>query len=94
MADGASFRTPATWPAWPRLHQALTARSSLWAVCRCGREAAIDPNPWVSQGLGRHATVHLETRLRCLCGARRARLEIRGLAEAPERGAGGIYVFR
>ncbi len=93
MADGA-FRIVETWPAWPRLNQALAARSSLWAVCRCGREAVIDPHPWVGQGLGRQATALLETRLRCVCGARRARLEIRGLSEAPQGGAGGIYVFR
>jgi hypothetical protein len=93
MADGA-YRVSQAWPAWPRLNQALAARSSLWAVCACGREAPIDPRPWVAQGLARQATVHLETRLRCFCGARRARLEIRGLAEAPADGAGGIYVFR
>jgi hypothetical protein len=95
MADGASHRiVTETWPAWPRLSQALAARSSLWAVCRCGRESPIDPRPWVGQGLTRQATAHLETRLRCLCGARRARLEIRGLAEAPPHGAGEIYVWR
>jgi len=94
MADGASHRRTADWPAWPRLNQALAARSSLWAVCGCGREAAIDPRPWVRQGLGRQATAYLETRLRCVCGARRAALEIRGLAEVPVRGAGGIYIFR
>ena len=94
MAEGASHRSFDGWPAWPRLSQALSARSSLWAVCRCGREAPIDPRPWVGQGLARQATAHLETRLRCLCGARRARLEIRGLSEAPASGAGGIYVFR
>jgi hypothetical protein len=93
MADGASHRISSDWPAWPRLGQALAARSSLWAVCSCGREAVIDPQPWVGQGLARQATAHLETRLRCLCGARRAHLEIRGLAEAPPR-TGGIYVFR
>ena len=94
MADGAPNRLVDTWPAWPRLSQALATRSSLWAVCRCGREARIDPRPWVGQGLSRQATAHLETRLRCLCGARRARLEIRGLAEAPQGATGGIYVFR
>jgi hypothetical protein len=95
MADGAQkLSISAAWPAWPRLNQALAARSSLWAICGCGREAPIDPKPWVGQGLARQATAHLETRLRCLCGARRARLEIRGLAEAPAEGAGGIYVFR
>jgi hypothetical protein len=95
MADGAQkLSISAAWPAWPRLNQALAARSSLWAICACGREAPIDPKPWVSQGLARQATAHLEARLRCLCGARRARLEIRGLAEVPLDGAGGIYVFR
>jgi hypothetical protein len=94
MADGASHRAFDGWPAGPRLSQALAARSSLWAVCRCGREAVIDLRLWVGQGLGRQATAGLETRLRCLCGARRARLEIRGLAEAPIRGAGGIHIFR
>jgi hypothetical protein len=94
MADGATRVLSDNWPAWPRLSQAVLPRSSLWAVCACGREAAIDPGPWVAMGLGRQATSNLETRLRCLCGARRARLEIRGLAEAPGRGAGGIYAFR
>jgi hypothetical protein len=94
MADGASHRQIETWPAWPRLSQAMATRSSLWAICRCGREAVIDPHPWIRQGLGCQATANLENRLRCLCGARRAKLEIRGLAEAPFGATGGIYVFR
>jgi len=93
MADGA-YGLAQGWPASPRLDRALAARSSLWAVCACGREAAIDPRGWVGQGLMRQATACLETRLRCVCGARRARLEIRGLAEAPQGMTGGIYVFR
>jgi hypothetical protein len=94
MADGAFHRSTGLQPADPRLNHALAARRSLWAVCRCGREAAVDPAPWVCQGLGRQAVLQLETRLRCLCGARRVRLEIRGLAEAPHGVTGGIYVFR
>ena len=95
MADGAhQYPVSAAWPSWPRLNQALAARSSLWAICGCGREAPIDPKPLVGQGLARQATAHLESRLRCVCGARRARLEIRGLAEAPARNVGGIYIFR
>lgn len=77
-----------------RLAQALTPRSSLWAVCRCGREAAIDPTAWLGQGLKRQPLAGLEARLRCECGARRARLEIRGLSEAPSGPTGGIHVFR
>lgn len=94
MADGAIQSLNHAWPAWPRLSQALAPRSSLWAICGCGREAVIDPKPWVAQGLSRQATAYLEPRLRCVCGARRARLEIRGLAEAPSGLAGGIHVFR
>ncbi|MEO8114699.1 MAG: hypothetical protein ABI655_09975 [Phenylobacterium sp.] len=72
----------------------MAARSSLWARCACGREAAIDPAPWIAQGLGRQSVAHLEQRLRCLCGARCVRLEARGLAEAPPGVTGGIFVFR
>ena len=94
MADGTNLRIEA-WPAGDtRLSRALAARSSLWARCACDREAAVDPRPWLAQGLGRQTVDELEGRLRCLCGARRARLEIRGLAEAPGGGVGGIYVFR
>jgi hypothetical protein len=94
MADGTAHRIAnSSWEAL-RLGQALAARSSLWAVCACGREAVIDPTPWVGQGLRRQALAHLEPRLRCQCGARRARLEIRGLAEAPAGPTGGIHIFR
>lgn len=78
----------------PRLAQALTPRSSLWAVCGCGREATIDPAAWLGQGLKRQPLAVLEPRLRCECGARQARLEIRGLSEAPSGPTGGIHVFR
>ena len=95
MADGASsYRVVSGWPVHPKLSAALAPRSSLWATCRCGREAVIDPRSWVSQGLSRQATESLEARLRCLCGARRVQLEIRGLAEAPSGRTGGIYLFR
>lgn len=77
-----------------KLAQALLARSSLWAICVCGREAMIDPAPWVGQGLRRQPLSQLEPRLRCACGARRASLEIRGLAQAPDGPTGGIHVFR
>jgi len=77
-----------------KLAQALVARSSLWAVCGCGREAVIDAEPWVSQGMKRQPLALLEPRLRCQCGARRVPLEIRGLAEAPDGPTGGIHIFR
>jgi len=81
MADGALILAHPKPQAWPQLRQTQAPRSSLWAVCGCGCEARIDPRPWIGQGL------------RCACGARWARLEIRGLSEAPP-GAGGIFAFR
>ena len=94
MADGNTHQIAALPYGAPRLGQATAARSSLWAVCRCGRAAGIDPRPWICQGLGRHPVEALEARLRCVCGARRVSLEVRGLAEAPSGVTGGIYVFR
>ena len=94
MADGTSQRIASLRPVPPRLSLALAPRSSVWAVCACGRESVIDPRAWLGQGLSRQPLAHLEPRLRCQCGARRARLEIRGLAQAPEAPAGGIIVFR
>ena len=77
-----------------RLAAASMSSSRLWARCGCGREAPINPALWIAQGLGRQPVEALENRLRCLCGARRARLEIRRPAATPNSGAGGIYVFR
>jgi len=94
MADGGRYLAREQGFGEARLGWALAARSSLWARCACGREAVIDPRPWVAQGLRRQIVGDLEHRLRCVCGARRAQLEIRGLAEAPGGGAGGIFVFR
>lgn len=94
MADG-SRRFAREWSfGEARLGWATAARSSLWARCACGREASVDPQPWLAQGLSRQTLQDLEHRLRCACGARRAQLEIRGLAEAPGGGVGGIHVFR
>ncbi|MBL8556445.1 MAG: hypothetical protein JNL41_19380 [Phenylobacterium sp.] len=94
MADG-SRNLAREWSfGEARLGWATAARSSLWARCGCGREAVVDPRPWIAQGLGRQLVRDLEHRLRCVCGARQAQLEIRGLAEAPGNGAGGIHVFR
>lgn len=94
MADGGRYLARDWSYGEARLGWATQARSSLWARCRCGREAVVDPRPWIAQGLSRQVLHDLEERLRCVCGARRAALEIRGMAEAPAGGAGGIHVFR
>jgi hypothetical protein len=92
MADGTW--TPSEAAASLPLGQAA-ARGRLWAACRCGREAALDAQGWLSQGLARHALSELEERVRCGCGARRVRLEVRPASDAPRAsGPAGIYVFR
>jgi hypothetical protein len=94
MADGTTWRTGGEPDTPARLGHALAGRATLWARCGCGEEAVLDPTPWLGQGLSRHRLNDLENRLRCGCGARQARLEIRGLAEAPQGVAGAIFIFR
>ena len=94
MADGTSWRAMEQAAGPGRLGQVLAGRSTLWAKCGCGQQAVLDPSPWLGQGLARHPLPELEGRLRCACGARQARLEIRGLAEAPAEVGGGIFIFR
>lgn len=94
MADGNSGLTPAPPRAGAKLGEALAGRATLWARCGCGRQAVLDPASWLAQGLARQPLASLETRLRCICGAREARLEIRGLCEAPRGERGEIFIFR
>ena len=94
MADGNRYLAREWTVGDARLGWATAARSSLWARCACGQEATVDPRPWLAQGLSRQTLQDLEHRLRCTCGARRAQHEMRGLADAPGGGAGGIHVFR
>ena len=95
MADGNCWQDTTTGGrAAPRLGQVRAERATLWARCGCGEQAVLDPAPWLDLGLARHPLPLLEERLRCRCGARRAKLEIRGLAEAPPRASGGIFIFR
>jgi len=78
------------------LPERLPAGLALEARCGepgCGARATIDPASWLAQGLAGAALDRLETRLRCACGARRARLEIAPRqTQAPGRAS--IYVFR
>lgn len=94
MADGSWHQAAEAKSPAIRLGQAASGRATLWALCGCGAAAVLDPTPWLGQGLSRHPLAELEDRVRCRCGARHARLEIRGLAEAPQGTAGGIFIFR
>jgi hypothetical protein len=90
MADG-SLQAGAETHGSPRLCDVKWG-ARLIARCRCGCEAEIDPAPWLAQGLGSARLTHLEARLRCACGARRA--ELQRLWTGVRRPRGGIWVFR
>lgn len=67
---------------------------ALWARCEvvsCGARAPIDTAAWERRGLAEARLADLEPRLRCVCGARRARLS----AGPPVAtyGRGPIYPF-
>ena len=59
----------------------------------CGADAAIDPAPWIAQGLAGTSLARLESRLRCVCGERRASLEIEPSPPASDIQP-AIYMFR
>jgi hypothetical protein len=90
MADGSPQSRAETHES-PRLCD-LRCGARLIARCRCGCEAEIDPAPWLAQGLGSARLTHLEDRLRCACGARRA--ELQRLWTGERRPRGGIWMFR
>jgi len=67
---------------------------AVWAWCEvpsCGARAPIDTRNWERRGLAEARLADLETRLRCACGARRARLSAGPRVATYGRGA--IYPF-
>lgn len=79
----------------PTIQNTLAAATAdggrLLARCACGAEAAIDPAPWLREGLAAQPLWSLEDRLRCLCGARSARL----IAAEPHTAlAAGVAIYR
>ena len=83
----------ADWRRSPRLAEAVAGGLWLTAACGCGARGGIDPADWLREGLGRLRLTALEDRLRCGCGARRARLS--GCRAPMNDGdLGPIHVFR
>ncbi len=68
----------------------------LRAACAvCGRRVVFDPLPWIEQGLAGLPLRSFEGRLRCVCGARRARLEVwSGPSPQDALPDRSIYAFR
>lgn len=64
-------------PARLALADACDGHGRLGAVCEvtaCRARGVIDARHWLAMGLGSLRLGYFEDRLRCLCGARRARL--------------------
>ena len=92
MADDS--RTPAATGPQTTLSQVDGSGHALWACCEvasCGARAPIDTRNWERRGLGEARLTDLEPRLRCVCGARRARLSAGPRVATYGRGA--IYPF-
>lgn len=98
LADGSNFSPAQTLGAAASLTlgQAAAQGLGLMAACgapNCDRRAACDPAPWLAQGLRALPLSALETRLRCVCGGRSARLE--PCAEPrPARSRAELFIFR
>ena len=60
----------------------------------CDRRTVFDPSPWIAERLGGLRMEYFETRLRCLCGARSATLEIWSGPAPTETGGRQIFAFR
>lgn len=75
------------------LRACLGDHRHLIARCACGRTAPCDPARWIAQGLGDLPLHAFATRLRCVCGARQAELEL-GLGPCAPTPHPAIYAFR
>lgn len=79
----------------PCLSQALGHGRYLRARCRCQRTAVIAAAQWAAEGLADQRLSRLSDRLRCLCGARSASLEIvNGEPDPAQAASRAIYRFR
>lgn len=73
MADGSFDWTARDKP----LLQCVAPDRHLVARCpSCDRTTVCDPTPWVGEGLGGAPLRAFSDRMRCVCGSRRAVLEV------------------
>lgn len=77
-----------------RLADSVGPERHLVAHCAsCDRAAPCDPTPWFKEGLATLPLRSFQTRLRCVCGCRQARLEVQaGAYTRPNRS--DLYIFR
>jgi hypothetical protein len=65
----------------------------LRATCAaCHRQVVVNAAAWLAEGLGGLRLTHFEARLRCLCGARSARLEV--WPGPPPEGSAELSIYR
>ena len=80
----------------PESLQAVGLDRHLLARCGapgCERTSPCDPTPWMEEGLGDLPLRAFAPRLRCVCGSRRAMLEIHPGALVPAAHP-DIHIFR
>lgn len=88
MADGTGFSRV-------RLGEATAPGRGLRARCRrCGAAEPFDPAHWLALGLDGVLLADLEARLRCVCGARGAALELSGPSAEPPPPRRAIHAWR
>ncbi len=79
MADGSTITHLRPAAEVLRLRDAFGAERHLVARClspTCRHAAPCDPKPWLAQGLGVAPLLAFSERLRCVCGGRRAALDV------------------
>lgn len=96
MADGSTINLVTPDHLAPRLKDACGAGRHVLARCAapaCRRAAACDPKPWLAEGLGEALLIDFSERLRCVCGGRRADLEI-SLGPYAAEAHPDLFIFR
>jgi hypothetical protein len=97
MADGSTIITsPGLKRARPTLRDGVGDDRHIVARCfapDCGRDAPCDSRPWLAEGLGDLPLDAFSTRVRCVCGARKAGLEVRPGPFAPAARP-DLFIFR
>jgi hypothetical protein len=96
MAHGSTINLATRNRMAPRLKDAGGAERHLLARCTapaCRRAATCGLKPWLAEGLDDTLLIAFSERLRCVCGGRRAELEI-SLGPYVAEGHPDLFIFR
>jgi hypothetical protein len=96
MAESAAQDSPTPLASALRLLESVGLNRHLIARCaapNCQQSAPCDPTPWVAEGLGGMPLRAFSPRMRCVCGSRRASLDVAPGPLTPDPHP-AIYIFR